>query len=194
MNHDNGSSPHRETRSHYAPQCSSTEMRHGRKRASESSLTPAHLRARKSHSYTCPVSPGWWHKGPLLRSHPPTWWPVPSCSVLPEWRLEDPCAWKSPLWGKAGRSYCYIMASVTSISQHRLPKHTHMNFMKLKWLSLITLLTFQITKSSSPTICMHSGYKVISHSFGLPQLVGMAVVHHVETVETDRDSNKQDKP
>lgn len=31
---------------------------------------------------------------------------------------------------------------------------------------------------------MHSGYKVISHGFGLPQLVGVTVVHHVETVET----------
>ncbi len=38
----------------------------------------------------------------------------------------------------------------------------------------------------SLTICMHSDYEVISHGFGLPQLVGVTIVHHVITVETDR--------
>lgn len=42
----------------------------------------------------------------------------------------------------------------------------------------------------SLTICMHSGYEVISHAFGLPQLVGVTVVHHVITAETEiRDDN-----
>lgn len=36
----------------------------------------------------------------------------------------------------------------------------------------------------SLTICMHSNYEVISHAFRLPQLVGVAIVYHVITVET----------
>lgn len=38
----------------------------------------------------------------------------------------------------------------------------------------------------SLTVCVHSNDEVISHGFGLPQLVGVAVVHHVVTAQTER--------
>lgn len=35
-----------------------------------------------------------------------------------------------------------------------------------------------------PTICVHAHYEAVSHGFGLSQLVGVAVVHHVVAAET----------
>lgn len=37
---------------------------------------------------------------------------------------------------------------------------------------------------SSPTVCVHSDHEVISHCLGLPELVGVAIVHHVVAVRT----------
>lgn len=80
-----------------SPSSSSHHVRHWEREDSLRVMTLAHLRAHKSHSCTCPESPGWWRRVLPLLSHPPTWWPAPSCSVPPEWRLEGPCAWKSRL-------------------------------------------------------------------------------------------------
>lgn len=42
------------------------------------------------------------------------------------------------------------------------------------------------------TICVDAHYEVISHGFGLPQLVGVTVVHHVITMEMERgDTSSQ---
>lgn len=64
---------------------------------SEGFTPAAHLHAHRSHSCTCPGSPGWWRKGLLRLSHPPTWWHAPFYNVLPEWRPEDLYVWKSQL-------------------------------------------------------------------------------------------------
>ena len=38
---------------------------------------------------------------------------------------------------------------------------------------------------------MHADHEVISHGFGLPQLVGVAVVHHVITVGQQETAKQQ---
>lgn len=42
------------------------------------------------------------------------------------------------------------------------------------------------------TICVDSCYEVVSHGFGLPQLVGVAVVNHVITAGKQETNNKHD--
>lgn len=44
--------------------------------------------------------------------------------------------------------------------------------------------------AGSLTICVHSGYEVVSHGFSLPQLVGVTVVHHVITVRQKETRSK----
>ena len=38
------------------------------------------------------------------------------------------------------------------------------------------------------TICMHSYYEVVSHTLGLPQLVRVAIMHHVITLGKERNT------
>lgn len=88
-------------------------------------------------------------------------------------------------------AYIHVLHCITKLTLQKC-KHILTAVQPLKSNTKVMLLISQkywyqnVCTRGSLTICMHSDYEVIPHAFGLPQLVGVTIVHHVITAETER--------